>query len=262
MDWLEIAQNLPLGKKTYTTCPECGREKKAVVSHDARGYSLYCFRGCTPLFERKGTQTLEQLRRIQELNDAASKFQDRAIELPKDFTESIPPEGKLWLYRASISESTWKQFRIGYSPSMCRVILPVYSRSGDLLWYQARAMLEGQKPKYLQPDRERSTVMFQAYSSRGDLQRAVIVEDILSAIRVGKHIDTYSLLGTKITTGQAAELSKYNRVTIWLDGDIAGQRGAYKIKKSLGLVTQVDVLRTEHDPKSYTDTELLEFLNG
>lgn len=102
--------------------------------------------------------------------------------------------------------------------------------------------------------------MFRVKGSGNNLQRVVIVEDILSAIRVGKHIDSCSLLGTKITTSQAAELGKYAEVTTWLDSDKAGRSGAYKIRKTLGLITEVSNILTDKDPKELSDKQIKEAL--
>jgi len=263
MDWLQIAQNLAPNRRVRIDCPECdlGRNKKAaVVSHDQSGYSCYCFACGSIGFRHKGKQTLEELNRIRKLNDEAINYKDYSIQLPKDFTTDIPIEGRLWLYKAGISEACWSKYNIGYSDNLKRVILPVYDRDNKLVWYQGRAVLKGQTPKYIQPSRERSKVLFQSSNLGDDIRRVIVVEDILSAIRVGNIIKTVSLLGTKITTGQASVLSRYNRVTLWLDGDKAGQQGANSIRKSLSLVTDVDVIRTEKDPKEYTNEQIKEIL--
>lgn len=263
MNWLTTAQELPVGQKTRSDCPECGsgtNTNAAIVNHTVKGYSLYCNAcGFNP-FHSKGQQTLEQLTRIRELNAAAEQNAFQNIELPHDFTEEIPIAGRLWLYNAGITETVWRKYGIGYSPSTVRVVLPVYDEQGNLIWIQQRAILEGQKPKYLQPSRDRNTIMFHATPPESDLRRAIIVEDILSAIRVGSHCPTYSLLGTKITTAQAAKLSKYSRVTTWLDGDKAGRRGAFNIRKSLGLLTNVDNIVTDKDPKLLSKQEIEEML--
>ena len=94
----------------------------------------------------------------------------------------------------------------------------------------------------------------------GTYERAVIAEDILSAIRLSQHTDSYSLLGTKITTAQAAILSKYEKVTTWLDSDVAGRNGSFKIRTTLSLVTSVSDIVTDKDPKMLSDVEIIECL--
>lgn len=260
MTWLEIAQNLPLGAKTDIECPEkCGDGLKLSVHHTTKDYWCNCFRCGFNDRHRKGQQTLAEIARIRELNEAAQNV-ELGMELPADYTTNIPLHGRLWLYKAGITEPVWSAYNIGYSERLDRVILPVYDTEGNLIWYQCRALHVGQKPKYLQPARDRSTIMFRVKGSGNNLQRVVIVEDILSAIRVGKHIDSCSLLGTKITTSQAAELGKYAEVTTWLDSDKAGRSGAYKIRKTLGLITEVSNILTDKDPKELSDKQIKEAL--
>jgi len=258
MEWLTLAENLPTGQKLRKDC-ECGDGKTLVINHTVKGYSRFCFRCDIDDFVGKGKQSLAELARIRELNEAAKSIK-LTLELPHDFTREIPIHGRLWLYSGGITESVWREYGIGYSESIDRVVLPVYDTSNNLVWFQCRALHKGQKPKYIQPARSRDNELFQVGYSKTNLQRVVVVEDILSAIRVGKHIPTVSLLGTKITTGQAARLSEYEKVTTWLDSDRAGRRGAYTIRKTIGLVTEINNIVTIKDPKKLTDQQIREIL--
>lgn len=259
--WLEIAQQLPLNGKTQTVCPEnCGSGEKLSVNHSVKSYWCNCYRCGFNDSHWKGQQTLAELKKIQGLNDAAKNIQ-LTLELPDDYSTEIPILGRMWLYKAGITEPTWRSHNIGYSEHLERVILPIHDSQGNLIWYQCRAIHKGQEPKYLQPARDRSSIVLEVGFEREDIQRVVLVEDILSAIRVGKHTPTVSLLGTKITTAQAAKLAKYPRVTTWLDSDRAGRIGAYNIRRTLGLVTEVDNIVTDKDPKELSDKQIKEYLN-
>jgi len=259
-NWKDIAKDLPLNGKVQTECPEnCGSGEKLSVTHSMKSYWCNCYRCGFTDIEYKGKQSLAELKKLQALNDAAAKI-ELTLDLPNDFTEELPRHARAWLFRAGISPNLWKYHSIGYSEALDRVILPVYDTQGNLEWYQCRALQSGQKPKYLQPSRCRDKVMFRVLRDRENLQRAIVVEDILSAIRVGVHINTYSVLGTKITTPQAAELSKYGTVTTWLDPDRAGRTGAYKIRKTMALVTDVTNIVTSVDPKDLSDKQIKEQL--
>lgn len=261
MNWIQVAKDLPLNGKVQTLCPEnCGSGEKLSVTHSMKSYWCNCYRCGFTDIEYKGKQSLAELSRIQELNKAAEEI-ELTLDLPKDFTNDLPRHARMWLFSAGITPTVWMQHRIGYSKQLDRVILPVYDYEDNLIWYQCRALQAGQKPKYLQPARDRSTIMFRVTRSREDVERVIVVEDILSAIRVGKHINTVSLLGTKITTAQAADLGKYNEVTTWLDSDTAGRRGAYKIRKTLSLITSVSNILTPLDPKELSDKEIVRNLN-
>lgn len=208
----------------------------------------------------KGKLTLTELRELEELNEQSKYGLKQHLSLPEDYTTDISLQGRLWLYKAGLSPTDWRVHGIGYSPSTKRVVLPIYNREGELVWQQHRAVIDGQIPKYLQPSRDKGATMFVAEPETGPTDRAIVVEDILSAIRVGKHQTAYSILGTKLSAGQAKRLSQHSMVTTWLDGDSAGLKGSRDIRKTMSLVTSVSNIQTELDPKEYSDHEIRKIL--
>lgn len=270
MDWLELARNLPMGQKVRADCPQCGEgtnTNAAVVNHDHKAYSLYCHAcGYNP-FESKGKLSLNELKHIQELNDEADKHARNGIqiELPDDVTPDIPLNGRLWLYKAGITEARWRSCGVCYSPSWERVIVPMFKQDGSLHWFQARAINEGQKPKYLQPTEQASntvaTVNPRVPSGSSSTGRTVVlVEDLLSAHVVGLHFECIALLGTKITSGKIKAIGDVTKVITWLDPDRAGRQGAYGIRKAYGLIAEVVNVVTDKDPKLHSQKEIRELL--
>ncbi len=270
MNWLEIAKNLPVGQTQRVDCPTCGvgtNTKAAIVNHNAKYYSVYC-NACGPVdAQSKGVLTLAERKHIQELNDAATLFaQQKRIALPEDTTydhNNFPREARLWLLKSGLSPTVWKKYHIGYSRRMQRVVLPVYDNAGNLEWFQCRAVFTGQKPKYVQPSGSKGAVMFAA----GDTTltgHVTLVEDIMSAIRVGEaapRAAAVSILGTKLSSGQASRLSTARTLTTWLDGDKAGRQGASAIGRTLGLLLDVENIRTALDPKEYSNKQIRQYLN-
>ena len=244
---------------------DCGSGKSRIVNHSPQGYSYFCFRCDAQEFVGKGKQTLAELARITALNDAAENIHLK-IELPHDMSYEIPLEGRLWLYSAGVTESLWSSYKFGWSDYLQRVIMPVYNKEGTLIWFQARAVHEGQSPKYLNPQGDRNSLVFwsnrKSLSESAQNQTLVVVEDILSAIRVGEVTPTASLLGTKVSTAQASLLANYTHVTTWLDSDNAGVSGAYKLRRVLNMVTETSNLVTEKDPKLHTREEIRWLLNS
>ena len=96
MNWLTIAENLPLGHKTRSNC-ECGDGKTLLINHTIKGYSCFCFRCSEQQFVAKGKQTLADLEKLKKLNEEAENIQLK-MELPSDYTQEIPLVGRLWLY--------------------------------------------------------------------------------------------------------------------------------------------------------------------
>ena len=148
MDWKTTALTIPQGQKRRIDC-DCGSGKTAVITHWPKLYTVKCFRCDEGDYLFKGMNTLEERKHLKELNDRASEY-EHTVKLPKDYTQEIPPEARILLFRAGLSESVWKEFGIGYSGFYKRIVLPVYDNTGRLVWQQLRATVEGQKPKYLQ----------------------------------------------------------------------------------------------------------------
>ena len=259
-DWLKVAKTLAVSRKTRQDC-DCGKGKTRIINHNTSSYSYMCFRCEDSGFVSKGKQTLEELAHVRALNEAAAN-ERYDIKLPNDFTTEIPLVGRLWLYKGGITESVWRQYKFGWSEKMQRVVMPVY-KGEKLVWFQARAVLHGQKPKYLNPTGDRNALIFWADSTPSGSVRGTPItvnEDILSAIRVGAVTPACSLLGTKITTAQANQLAQYDRVTTWLDSDRAGVEGAHKIRRLLGMVTEVRNIVTTRDPKLQCNDTIRELL--
>ena len=89
----------------------------------------------------------------------------------------------------------------------------------------------------------------------------VLVEDIISGLKVGHIHPTLTLFGSNISLKRLATLKLlgYNEVIIWLDWD----KREYAIKaaqlaQSIGLEAQV--IHTKLDPKDYTFEEISELL--
>ncbi len=256
-DWLKIAKSLPLGGK-QRFAHECGRKKDAIVSHNEQGYSCYCFK-CGPVgFHGHGYQTLEDLERIRSLNTLAQKEQTH--EIPPDTILDIPPEHFTWLSMGGISADRAKSLNIGWSPRHGRIILPLYGTNGTCLYWQGRAVSKGQFPKYTNPPVPKNDLIYWVHPDSGPTEDCVVTEDILSAIRVGKHISAGSILGTKTSNGQASQLRGYRRVTYFLDPDLPGVEGAKKGARTLSLVTSTSTITADKDPKNYSDRELREIL--
>ena len=257
MLWYEQAENLPVGHKARTNCEQCGNNNNSVtINHYFDKFTYYCYACGHVEVRSKGRLTLAELTRLKELNEQAAQYTDDTISLPVDFTDDIPLAGRLWLYSGGISPTVWKQYGIGFSPSLGRVVLPVYDNTGRLQWYQCRAVNKGQSPKYIQPSADKSSVVFESHTETNDSKSIIIVEDILSAIRVGKHHKSASILGTKVSVKHINHFAKYSKVVTWLDSDGAGQKGAYSVRKSLSLITEVSNIVTELDPKKLTDEQI------
>ena len=257
MGWLDLAKKLPTGHNVRFR--HCGKDTAGVAYNNSDGYSFICHRCGEHGRQSVGYLNFKELIKIRQRNEEAKvALQSSTVTLPYDFTTDIPPEGMLWLLKASITPYMAKQAGFGWTPRYQRVILPVY-RDNKLTYYQARAVLQGQTPKYLNPKVDRASLLYVNRHSTSTNNRVVVTEDILSARRVflaQTSADTVSILGTKITIQQANQLANYDRVTMWLDPDKAGRNGDIKIRKLMNLVTETDYISLNKDPKLLTDMQI------
>ena len=255
MEWLEVAQQLPLGHKRRMR-HNCSENRDLLVSHGEQGYSAYCFRCGKVGFEGHGYSNLARLAEIQALNSQAQEVQSH--ELPSDFTRDIPNQQASWLFKAGISVHRATSCGIGWSDTLQRIVIPVFDSTGDLRYWQARAVMAGQTPKYTNPPVSKTDLLYWVHppNEQEGKRRVVVTEDILSAIRIGKHVTAASILGTKTSDSQAAQLSEYARVDYWLDPDDAGHRGAQAGTRKLALVTDTGTLTSDVDPKNLSDREI------
>ena len=267
--WLAKAKTLQAGRRIRTEC--CAQDRSMLVSNEERGYRAYCFRcGCRG-FVPHGDFSIDQLRRRRD--EFALMDERKPVRLPHDFTTEIPPNEAVWLYRASISAELARHYGFGYSGSLRRVVLPVY-RDNALIGFTARSTINV-KPKYIERMVSPSGSIFVSDPSvllpdSGDCVRdagydLVLTEDILSAVRVGRIARrTVALLGTSANAEQLAAILKgVRRIAIWLDPDKAGRTAGHKLSRTLQLQGfSVQSIRTERDPKFYSNAEIRRILNG
>ena len=188
-----------------------------------------------------------------------SKEVPEDLECEEEITFKVNKFGrnaKAWLYSVGITDSLIKLYHIGYIPELDRVYIPNY-RGNTLIGYQTRALSFYDKPKYLGKGQK------MCYLSRGKCtSKVVLVEDVLSCIRVGEHCSAISLQGTSLNDeGLAQVLSTFNSVRIWLDSDLAGITGDKKLTRQLCLFVPCSSIVTKEDPKTYTYKEIGDILS-
>lgn len=257
--WLNVAQKLSVNDKCRIDC-SCGSGKTMIVNNNIKTYTAYCFRCNRKEYHYKGQIGLYQT------DYSTIENKKVKIELPKDTEPLVSAIGyhasiaRKIMYRSQIFEDLWTKFNIGYSDSLRRLVLPVYDSQGELIWYQLRAT-DKSSIKYMQPSAEKS-VCFYAENKGECSSGVVIVEDILSAIKVSTVQSVIALLGTKLNNYTLSKISNFSEAIIWLDGDNAGINGSYDIKKSISLLCEVRAVVTTLDPKKYNSQEIQEILRG
>lgn len=256
MNWLETAKSLPAGRTIRVQ--HCGADNSMLVSHTATGYSAHCFRCGEHPYEPHGKRSISDiLRHKAELQVQYSK----EPYLPKDYTHVIPPHAAVWFMQYGISPELASRHGIGWSDQYQRVVLPVYDREdkSKLIAVQMRAVEPDRKPKYLNPGGAAiRRALFWVEHPVIDGSATIVVEDILSAIKLGRKYPTVSTLGTTMTDERAVEIAKQTSAAVlWLDNDRAGHKGMREAHRQLAFqgVRCWKVL-SERDPKTYSQQEI------
>lgn len=278
--WLTQAKMLRFGQHRKIQC--CASDQSMRIEHDARGYRSFCFRCKTTQFEAHGVLSLAELK--QRAVEVQSIVNTKEISLPSDMTDEMPGYAAAWLLRAGIPLSIASRYGIRYSPKLDRVVLPVY-RNGALAAYTMRSVSE--KPKYIERQVDEAVVFVSDRTTILEPEQAgsygldlVVTEDVLSAIRVGRIVPSVALLGTAVGTPkvgalvqaatvqdagavaiEAGEETKL-RIGVWLDADKAGRTAARRLARRLELLGHTALrIKTEKDPKRYSNREIRSILN-
>ena len=251
-DYTDVMSTLQPGHRIKVPHDGCSSSNSLVITHAENGFLLYCHKCNDKAFFAHDDSPADHLRRKRLLAETQRLQTLKDYSLPADVSRNIPAKGLAWLGKAGLTEQQIYQYQIGYSESLGRVILPVTFRN-IYHGFIARATESWQKPKYLEMCP--AGVMWGSHSSS---TVCVVVEDILSGIRCAKYISSYALLGTSLGTANLNQLMRYKRVLLWLDGDKAGFNGLLKNMSRLRLMTEVKIIRTDKDPKFYSNDEILE----
>jgi len=230
-----------------------------IVSAGDKGWSAYCFRcghGFVPYPAPSLQERMEQLNKQRQVEDKVSL----SVALPRPMNkdvESWPTHCKVWLYKAGFTIPEIQKHGWYYCKSIDRVVLPV-CRGSDVIFWQGRNCTDKHRPKYLAPSVDRSDIAWQG----GQGSVLVLCEDILSAAKVSRHAEAWSIMGTKLPERLLARIvAKQKPVAVWLDPDSAGRQGAAKITNTLRSVgLSVRNIKAELDPKFYCNSEIKEIL--
>lgn len=234
-------------------CPKCAESGRDVSKDNLAVYSdghCYCY-GCG--YFVSGSKVTAFKQRQQPIEEK------HLVVLPQDSDTSYPQRALDWIRQYELDTNDLLCNNVLWSVSMQRLIFPIYSNEGLLAW-QGRYFGNEQKAKWF---------------SRGDLKnifhilgtgdKLVLVEDIVSAIKVSRYYQAMPIFGSHIGQERFKRILslfgyKYE-VCIWLDPD---KRKESIVEARRGILAGLDVrvIYAEKDPKEIPFNQLKEILNG
>ena len=232
----------------------CGNSAAANVWKTQFGIGFHCYRCKESDFEKFGVRSVAE---VLEARAAFDTLSARTTRIPSNAVRldepSVPAEARVWVLRAGLSpEEATERYGFAYHSDTRRVFIPIGDKT-----VLARAVFREDVPKY----KLFGLMDGLLYHLTGTQTPLVLVEDVLSAIKVNKAgYSSCAILGTSISPETLATLSAIAPdIVIWLDPDKAGLFGRSYIKKALGLYpVNVRYARTEStvDPKYLSTAEI------
>ncbi len=231
----------------HEPCPNCGSRNNVGVWTDGK----WCF-GCGYRVPGYKGMSIEDIKKQIQYDEDKDSKRNRKPYLPEDFSLSIPDAPLGWLRKYGITDEERQHYRIGWTDEHQSLVFPAFDLWGNLLMVQLRGF--PQKTFYTRGFPE--AVLWTTNLSGRDTGSVCLVEDFVSAVRVGRNACASPLWGSGISLGQIRRIAdRYERLSLWLDFDKAGVAARYRIK-ALPYFKSVSVIVTERDPKDYTDEQI------
>lgn len=240
-------------------CPECAKLGRDTQHDNLARYSdghVFCF-SCGYYTHGSKIQAFKHNNQGTRRDDSISQ----GISLPSDIDTNYPDRALRWIEQYSLTKNTLLSRHVVWSESRQRLIFPYYIK-GELIGWQGRYFgkepISKQNPKWFSQGKLHE-VIYTIGEDRGT-RSLVLVEDVISAIKLSRYKQTSPIFGSVIGTKHWSRLSKfYDDVTIWLDPD---KRSASikeaKIGSMFGIKTHV--VFSNKDPKEHTNEEIMVYL--
>lgn len=206
---------------------------------------------------------------------------DLVRQLPYDIVNWTSLEMSQWLANYGITREETISNNVMYSPAANWLIFPYRSQYGMLLAWQARVFPKNRpederdvKSKWLsfgpvhdiihirtpQPGHQYKEVPLTEDGNNLFPDTVVLVEDIVSAIKVGRQASCVPVFGVGLTSKIATRLSKrFKRAVVWFDRD-AARKGTQVAAMASQFFESTNTVVSEKDPKSYGNNEIRGYL--
>ena len=246
----------PLGAPVRFMHEGCstGKDPCLIVTRTEDGWYVYCHRckrrGFKPV---RGLSPTNMVKFIQSSKKHVPVVDADSVMFPEDYTDKIPPRGLVWALKYMTIEDLVLAHAV-YSQSYDRVIFPIYNANTMIAWQGRKLTNEDPNaPKWLlKRIASNKHTLYKVDNCGSDA--VVLVEDVPSAIAVGKVMDCYALLGTYVPEHLYLNVP-YDKVIIWLDADAIKLALKYQQKfRQIGKMCKI--VYTCKDPKEYSAEEI------
>lgn len=250
----------------HESCPGCGSSDNVGVWSDGQ---KYCFGGCGFFIPGYKGMSIEDIKKQLRYEEEKEK-RNAVVALPVDYSLLLRSDAQAWLNKYSITQEEQFKYKIGWSDIYESLVLPCFDIAGNLLISQRRYFGSESFSKYITkgyPESVIWTARPAIADSRPDPHSSyngsiVIVEDFISAIKVGRQREATPLFGSSLALNKIKQLSdRWEEVVFWLDYNKTKEAMKYRIKSG-PYFNSVWVVATEKDPKDYSDADISSYLSA
>lgn len=246
------ALDMAVGENRSICCPFCEatHEKSCSLTRQPDGILYHCFRVKCQARGFIGTAVVSATRKKREFE--RREFRRPLKSLPEDLVGFLGD--KYGLCREDIQRA---RFKFDFTEN--RLYMPILTEMGLEAGAVSKS-LDGRIPKTLNYFWSPLCNLHVADSPvKGG--PVVLVEDILSATKVGRQARCVALLGTSLNADGAIRVKQLSTsILVALDGDTwrSGKSLGHKLKEKYGLLFEnFSVVRlSNRDPKEMTDEEI------
>jgi len=235
----------------HTNCPNCGSKDNLAVYTDHE----YCF-GCSYImFYNFHPRLLDEVKKVDQ----------KIVSLPEDIATYIPAIAESWIKKYDLTIQELQSNKVVWSEEKQLLIFPYFDNKNFLWGWQGRYFGSNPKhPKWTGKGNFKDQLKIWTPLTAPKEDSIIIVEDIISTIKLSRQYNTNCLFGSIINISKYILLyNKYkpNSFIIWLDKDKRKESYIYASNlNSLGI--SCSVISTELDPKEYSNEQVKEFLDG
>lgn len=267
MNIKEYIETLPLVNGSFRgDCIKCGNKNTFIVNTVNGELLFYCFHASCNLKGKTNAElSIDVLRDMgdQLLNNVFSP--DNLYGGQRDIEAYISPEyftGALqnhdcykFLSRYNLLSYYERNVdRIRYDPKLHRCVFILKDYDNVCMGAVGRSLSYSNLPRWYVYHRECGTPFIVVL--RSPLEKAILVEDCVSAVTGSTITNSIALLGTNIPSECITYLLPFHKLYIALDADATGK--ALKLQKELSFYRETNIIPLKKDLKYFTNDELLE----
>lgn len=278
-DLISMFQEIAVGSSIRTNHESdycSGDSNSMIVRRDDDGFNVKCFR--CGRFGKRGLHGVSALKSKMEraagkrdsgaytadsrVARVFSEVLDGCVQGTGSYSEHLRDfgiHGRVWLNRYGITADEVLKYGITYDHKHDAVLLPVFDAEGCAGFQVRHLHPEYVGPKYLSYFVRQPGAVFCA-GPGASMERLVITEDVISAIKVGRVVLATPLRTTQMNDRQLADIldTGVDQFQIWLDDDNTQvKQHQIALKRKLEKLGTCEVIKTANDPKCYSESEII-----